>query len=94
MHVFGLWEEARVTHANSTQKGPCQGSNQEPSCWEATVPTTKPLYCLLCGHMKQIVQEEYCYICYKQGTAYQHQNIIGTVKYGGGRIIIWACVAA
>ena len=31
--------------ANSTQKGPCLGLNQEPSCCEATVLTTKPPCC-------------------------------------------------
>ncbi|KAG2456550.1 TCB1 transposase, partial [Polypterus senegalus] len=30
----------------------------------------------------------------KKGTAYQHQNIIPTVKYGGGNIMIWASFAA
>lgn len=29
----------------------------------------------------------------KKGTAYQHQNIIPTVKYGGGNMI-WACFTA
>ena len=29
--------QAHGEHANSTQKDPCRGSNQEPSCCEATV---------------------------------------------------------
>ena len=39
--------QAQGEHANSTQKGPDQGLNQQPSCCEATVPTTKPLYLFL-----------------------------------------------
>uniref|UniRef100_A0A8C9ZUJ5 Transposase n=1 Tax=Sander lucioperca TaxID=283035 RepID=A0A8C9ZUJ5_SANLU len=30
----------------------------------------------------------------ENGTAYHHENIITTVKYGGGNIMIWACFAA
>lgn len=34
------------------------------------------------------------YIWRKKGTAHHHENIIPTVKYGGGNIMIWACFAA
>uniref|UniRef100_A0AAR2K185 Transposase Tc1-like domain-containing protein n=1 Tax=Pygocentrus nattereri TaxID=42514 RepID=A0AAR2K185_PYGNA len=34
------------------------------------------------------------YIWRKKGTAHHHKNIIPTVKYGGGNIMIWACFAA
>ncbi|MBN3292713.1 TCB1 transposase, partial [Polypterus senegalus] len=34
------------------------------------------------------------FIWRKKGTAYQHQNIIPTVKYVEGNIRIWACFAA
>uniref|UniRef100_A0A8C9X1V4 Transposase Tc1-like domain-containing protein n=1 Tax=Sander lucioperca TaxID=283035 RepID=A0A8C9X1V4_SANLU len=34
------------------------------------------------------------YIWRRKGTAYHHENIIPTVKYGGGNIMIWACFAA
>jgi hypothetical protein len=27
-------------------------------------------------------------------TAHQHQNLIPTVKYGGGNIMVWGCFAA
>ena len=30
----------------------------------------------------------------KKGTAQQHQNLIPTVKYGGGSIMVWSCFAA
>ena len=30
----------------------------------------------------------------KRGTAHQHQNLIPTVKYGGGGIMVWGCFAA
>lgn len=34
------------------------------------------------------------YVWRKKGTAYQHENIIPTVYYGGGSIMIWGCFAA
>uniref|UniRef100_A0A3B4TNE5 Uncharacterized protein n=1 Tax=Seriola dumerili TaxID=41447 RepID=A0A3B4TNE5_SERDU len=34
------------------------------------------------------------YIWCSKGTAYRHENIIPTVKYGGGNLMIWACFAA
>ena len=34
--------QTRGEHGNSTQKDPFRGSNQEPSCYEATVLTTQP----------------------------------------------------
>uniref|UniRef100_A0A3B4WZD1 Tc1-like transposase DDE domain-containing protein n=1 Tax=Seriola lalandi dorsalis TaxID=1841481 RepID=A0A3B4WZD1_SERLL len=34
------------------------------------------------------------YIWHRKGTAYRHENIIPTVKYGGGNLMIWACSAA
>lgn len=34
------------------------------------------------------------YVWRKSGTAHQHQNIIPTVKYGGGSIMVWGCFAA
>ena len=34
------------------------------------------------------------YIWRRKGTAYHHENIIPTVKYGGGNIMIWACFTA
>jgi hypothetical protein len=30
----------------------------------------------------------------KKDTAHQHQNLIPTVKYGGGRTMVWGCFAA
>lgn len=30
----------------------------------------------------------------KNGRAHQHQNLIPTVKYGGGSIMVWGCFAA
>ena len=30
----------------------------------------------------------------KKSTAHQHQNLIPTVKYGGGGIMVWGCFAA
>ena len=30
----------------------------------------------------------------KKGTAHQHQNLIPTVNYGGGSIMVWGCFAA
>ena len=30
----------------------------------------------------------------KKGTAHQHQNLIPTVKYGGGSSMVWGCFAA
>ena len=34
------------------------------------------------------------YVWRKNGTAHQHQNLIPTVKYGGGSIMVWGCFAA
>ena len=34
------------------------------------------------------------YVWRKKGTAHQHQNLIPTVKYGGGSIMVWGCFAA
>uniref|UniRef100_A0AAZ3QD08 Transposase n=1 Tax=Oncorhynchus tshawytscha TaxID=74940 RepID=A0AAZ3QD08_ONCTS len=34
------------------------------------------------------------YVWRKKGTAQQHENLIPTVKYGGGSFMGWVCVAA
>uniref|UniRef100_A0A8C5LSX0 Transposase n=1 Tax=Leptobrachium leishanense TaxID=445787 RepID=A0A8C5LSX0_9ANUR len=34
------------------------------------------------------------YVWRKKGTAHQHQNLISTVKHGGGSIMVWGCFAA
>ena len=34
------------------------------------------------------------YIWRKSNTAFQKKNIVPTVKYGGGSVMIWACFAA
>ena len=34
------------------------------------------------------------YVCRKKRTAHQHKNLIQTVKYGGGSIMVWGCFAA
>ena len=34
------------------------------------------------------------YVWRKKGTAHQHQNLIPTVNYGGGSIMVWGCFAA
>ncbi len=34
------------------------------------------------------------YIWRKSNTAFQKKNIIPTVKYGGGSVIVWGCFAA
>lgn len=34
------------------------------------------------------------YVWRKRGTAHQHQNLIPTVKYGGGGIMVWGCFVA
>ena len=33
------------------------------------------------------------YVWRKKGTAHQHKNLIPTVKYGGGSIMVWGCFA-
>uniref|UniRef100_A0A803JW23 Tc1-like transposase DDE domain-containing protein n=1 Tax=Xenopus tropicalis TaxID=8364 RepID=A0A803JW23_XENTR len=35
-----------------------------------------------------------CYIWRKSNTAFQKKNIIPTVKYGGGSVMVWGCFAA
>ncbi|KAK3518334.1 hypothetical protein QTP86_018638 [Hemibagrus guttatus] len=34
------------------------------------------------------------YIWHKSNTAFQKKNIIPTVKYGGGSVMVWGCFAA
>ncbi|KAK3527282.1 hypothetical protein QTP86_018605 [Hemibagrus guttatus] len=34
------------------------------------------------------------YVCRKSNTAFQKKNIIPTVKYGGGSVMVWGCFAA
>ena len=34
------------------------------------------------------------YVWRKKGTAHQHQNLISTVKHGGGSIMVWGCFTA
>uniref|UniRef100_A0A8C5LS31 Uncharacterized protein n=1 Tax=Leptobrachium leishanense TaxID=445787 RepID=A0A8C5LS31_9ANUR len=34
------------------------------------------------------------YVWRKKGTAHQYQNLIPTVKHGGGSIMVWGCFAA
>lgn len=52
-HILGQWEEDRVPGENprrenmqTTQKGPCQELNQEPSCCEVAVLSIAPSCCL------------------------------------------------
>ena len=37
---------------------------------------------------------EKCYVWRKENTAFQHKNLIPSVKHGGGSIMVWACFAA
>ena len=52
---------------------------------------------IFCGQMKlqlRSLEGTQHYVWRKKGTAHQHQNLIPTVKYGGGSIMVWGCFAA
>uniref|UniRef100_T1E4C8 Transposase n=1 Tax=Crotalus horridus TaxID=35024 RepID=T1E4C8_CROHD len=53
---------------------------------------------IYCGQMKPKYElfgkNTQHYVWRKKGTAHQHQNLIPTVKHGGGSIMVWGCFAA
>ena len=52
---------------------------------------------LFCGQITKVVlfgRHTQHYVWRKKGTAHQHQNLIPTVKYGGGSIMVWGYFAA
>ena len=52
---------------------------------------------LFCGQITKVVlfgRNTQHYVWRKKSIAHQHQNLLPTVKYSGGRLMVWGCFAA
>nr|AAW25703.1 SJCHGC03999 protein [Schistosoma japonicum] len=68
------------------------GSSQN-NTWIFHSPSGK----IFCGQIKlklSCLEGTHDTVWRKKGTSHQHQNLIPTVKYGGGSIMVWGCFAA
>lgn len=61
--------------------------NKSPEFWKQVIFSDESKYCIFGIKGRQIVWR-------KPGTALEKQNLVGTVKHGGGGIMVWGCMAA
>lgn len=61
--------------------------NKPPEFWKQIIFSDESKFCIFGIKGRQIVWR-------KSGTALEKQNLVGTVKHGGGGIMVWGCMAA
>ncbi|GFU17207.1 transposable element Tc1 transposase [Trichonephila clavipes] len=61
--------------------------NEPPQFWEKVLFSDESKFCIFGIKGRKLVWR-------KQGTAFEKENIVPTVKYGGGGVMVWGCMAA
>lgn len=61
--------------------------NKPPEFWKQIIFSDESKFCIFGIKGRQIVWR-------KSGTELEKQNLVGTVKHGGGGVMVWGCMAA
>ncbi|GFW24664.1 transposable element Tcb1 transposase [Trichonephila clavipes] len=61
--------------------------NKPPQFWEKVLFSDESKFCIFGIKGRKLVWR-------KQGTALEKENLVPTVKYGGGGVMVWGCMAA
>lgn len=79
-HISAVNRQKRLDFAN-------EYVNKPPQFWEKVLFSDESKFCIFGIKGRKLVWR-------KQGTAFDKQNLVPTVKHGGGGVMVWGCMAA
>ncbi|GFY17930.1 transposable element Tc1 transposase [Trichonephila clavipes] len=79
-HISAVNRQKRLDFAN-------EHVNKLPQFWGKVLFSDESKFCIFCIKWRKLVWR-------KQGTALEKENLVPTVKYGGGGVMVWGCMAA
>ncbi|GFU60915.1 transposable element Tc1 transposase [Trichonephila clavipes] len=79
-HILAVNRQKRIDFAN-------EHVNKPPQFWEKVLFCDESKFCIFGIKGRKLVWR-------KQGTALEKENLVPTVKYGGGGVMVWGCMAA